>query len=199
MTNLTDKEIIEKIKINEDYLGIVYKNCKTYSIKFLRNLSNNKLNDYELEDIFHDAVIILYEKIIKGNFELTASLQVYLNSVCRFQLLNRFNKEKNSFEFQENFNNEDDENQNFNPNIVDDLEPIEDENETKFNAIERALMKIKEAGGNCYELLTQFWYHKKSMNELTEIFGYTNADNAKNQKARCQKRLEKLAFNELNN
>ena len=92
-----------------------------------------------------------------------------------------------------------DENENFNPNIVDDLEPIEDEKETKFNAIEKALMKMKEAGGNCYELLTQFWYHKKTMNELTEIFGYTNADNTKNQKSRCQKRLEKLAFNEWNN
>ena len=37
------------------------------------------------------------------------------------------------------------------------------------------------------------------MNELAETFGYSNADNTKNQKARCQKRLEKLAFNELNN
>lgn len=197
MNNLNDIELIEKIKTNEDYLGVVYKNCKSYSIKFLHNLSYNKLNDYELEDIFHDAVIILYEKIIKGNFELTASLQVYLNSVCRFQLLNRFNKDKNSFEFQENFN--EDEIQNFNPNIIDDLEPIEDEKETKFNVIEKALMKMKEAGGNCYELLTQFWYHKKTMNELTQIFSYTNPDNTKNQKARCQKRLEKLAFNELKN
>ncbi len=199
MNKLNDIELIEKIKTNEDYLGVVYKNCKSYSIKFLHNLTYNKLNDYELEDIFHDAVIVLYEKIIQGNFQLTSSLQTYLNSVCRFQLLNRFNKDKNSFEFQENFNEDSDENQNFNHNIMDHLEPIEDEKETKFNAIEIALMKMKEAGGNCYELLTQFWYHKKSMNELTEIFGYTNADNTKNQKARCQKRLEKLTFNEWNN
>ena len=36
------------------------------------------------------------------------------------------------------------------------------------------------------------------MNELTAVFDYSNADNTKNQKARCQKRLEKMAFNELN-
>jgi RNA polymerase sigma factor (sigma-70 family) len=199
MTNLTDKELIESIKINEDHLGIVYKKCKSYSIRFIQNLSQNSISVDEIEDIYHDAVIILYEKIISGNFELTSSIQTYLNSVCRFQLLNRFNKDKNRFEFQENFNSDNDENQKFNPNIVDELEPIEDENEIKFNAIEKALLKIKEAGGNCYELLTLFWYHKKSMSELTGIFGYTNEVNTRNQKMKCQKRLEKLAFNELKN
>ena len=58
---------------------------------------------------------------------------------------------------------------------------------------------MKDAGGHCYELLTLFWYHKKSMNDLTQHFGYTSADNTKNQKARCQKRLEKIAYNELKN
>ncbi len=37
------------------------------------------------------------------------------------------------------------------------------------------------------------------MNELTEVFGYSNEANTKVQKSKCQKRLEKLAFNELNN
>jgi hypothetical protein len=57
---------------------------------------------------------------------------------------------------------------------------------------------MKAAGGHCYELLTLFWYHKKSMNELTTEFGYTNEVNTRNQKAKCQKRLEKIAYNELN-
>ena len=86
----------------------------------------------------------------------------------------------------------------YNPLIIDTLEEFEDTKEKQFNAIEKALEKIKEAGGHCYELLTLFWYHKKSMNELSEVFGYSNADNTKNQKARCQKRLEKLTFELMN-
>ena len=58
---------------------------------------------------------------------------------------------------------------------------------------------MKDAGGHCYELLTLFWYHKKSMNDLTAEFGYTNEVNTRNQKSKCQKRLEKIAFNELKN
>lgn len=199
MENLNDQELVTRIKQNPDCLGIVYKQCKNYSIKFMRNMTSNKMAEYELEDVFHDAVIVLYEKIIKGDFILTASLQVYLNSVCRFQLLTKFRKDKKVTDFQENSENDDDDSpMAYRSTITDSLEETEEETEEQFRAIERALLKMKAAGGHCYELLTLFWYHKKSMNELTTVFGYSNADNTKNQKAKCQKRLEKMAFNELN-
>jgi len=199
MENLTDTELVVQIKQNQDYLGIVYKRCKQYSMLFMRKMTTNKFNDYELEDVFHDAVIVLYEKIISSDFILTASLQTYLNSVCRFQLLNKLGKEKSHADYEENLDADDSESpMSYKSSITDCLEPIEDEKETQFNAIETALIKMKAAGGNCYELLTLFWYHKKSMNELTTVFGYSNADNTKNQKAKCQKRLEKMAFNEMN-
>ena len=157
------------------------------------------MNDYELEDVFQDANIILYEKIIKGDFVLTASFQTYINSVCRFQLLNKLGKEKLNADYEDNTNTDGDENpMNFLSNITDSLDNIESPREDQFNAIEIALEQLKSAGGHCYELLTLFWYHKKSMNELTIEFGYNNSDTTKNQKSKCQKRLEKLAYNEIN-
>ena len=197
MKNFEEQKLVDKIRQNQDYLGVVYKQCKLYSIKFMKNLTNNKMTDYELEDVFHDAVIILYEKIIGGNFQLTASIQTYINSVCRFQLFKKLEKDNKIADFQDNFENDSESNNPINLQTTDGLEDIEYEDESKFTAIENALLKIKEAGGNCYELLTLFWYHKKSMNELTSIFGYSNADTTKNQKSKCQKRLEKIAFNEL--
>jgi RNA polymerase sigma factor (sigma-70 family) len=198
MEKLSDNELVLRIKDNQDYLGVIYKQCKSYSMKFMQKMTHGTKNDYELEDVFHDAVIVLYEKIIGGNFELTASLQTYLNSVCRFQLLNKLGKEKLHSDFEDNTNADDDENpMSYKSTITDSLDEIEDPKESQFNAIESALLKMKEAGGNCYELLTLFWYHKKSMNELTTVFGYSNADNTKNQKAKCQKRLEKMAYNEM--
>ena len=194
----SDQELLKKIKENSDNLGYVYKNCKSNSIRFMKKMTS-KMNEYELEDVFQDAILVLYEKITKGNFELTCSFQTYLNSVCRFQLLHNFNKSEITVDFIENNEDEDDNSELSYLNITDSLDVIDNTNEPYFQAIEKALLKIKEAGGHCYELLTLFWYHKKSMNELAETFGYSNADNTKNQKARCQKRLEKLAFNELNN
>jgi hypothetical protein len=36
------------------------------------------------------------------------------------------------------------------------------------------------------------------MQQLAEMFGYTNADNAKNQKYKCLMRLKKLFFSQYN-
>lgn len=198
--HLTDKELVLLIQQSQDYLGEVYKRCKQYSISFMRKIANGSLNDYELDDVFHDAILVLYEKIIKGNFELTASLQTYLNSVCRFQLLNKIEKNKLNSDYGDDAVGEENcDPMNYDTRITDCLDAIEDPKESRFIALERALEIIKAAGGHCYELLTLFWYHKKSMNDLTQHFGYSNSDNTKVQKSKCQKRLEKIAYNELKN
>jgi RNA polymerase sigma factor (sigma-70 family) len=199
--HLTDPELVQLIQQNQDYLGEVYKRCKSYCIQFMRKMTNGSKSDYELDDVFHDSILVLYEKIVSDNFELTASLQTYLNSVCRFQLLNKIGKEKLHSDYDEHIGKDDDEDHpmSYRLSITDSLEEIEDPKESQFTAIERALIIMKETGGHCYELLTLFWYHKKSMNDLTAIFGYTNEVNTRNQKSKCQKRLEKMAFNELNN
>jgi RNA polymerase sigma factor (sigma-70 family) len=167
----------------------------------MRNMTNGAQNDYELEDVFQDAILVLYEKIIGGNFELTSTLQTYLNSVCRFQLLNKLGKDKKYSDYDEPLGKDDDDYNamSYNASITDTLDEIEDAKESQFTAIERALEAMKDAGGHCYELLTLFWYHKKSMNDLTQHFGYSNSDNTKVQKSKCQKRLEKIAYNELKN
>lgn len=197
---LNDQDLLVKIKENSEVLGVVYKRCKFNSVRFMQKMTSGSLNDYELDDVFHDAIIILYEKIVDGNFELSCALQTYINSVCRFQLLNKIGKSKLSADFEENINHDDDDESpmNYKLTITDSLDEIEDPTDAQFTALETALMKLKAAGGHCYELLTLFWYHKKSMNELTTEFGYNNSDTTKNQKAKCQKRLEKIAFNEMN-
>ena len=199
---LKDQEIISKIKENSDALGIVFKKCKPGAIQFLRKINYQSNERIDIEDIFQDAILVLYENIVNKDFILASntSLQTYLNSVCRNQLLKKIGK-NNVVELKENKGNDEDhvEVMEFNPLIVDELEEFVDIKEQQFNAMEKALEKIKQAGGHCYELLTLFWYHRKSMCELSEVFGYSNADNTKNQKARCQKRLEKLTFELMNN
>jgi RNA polymerase sigma factor (sigma-70 family) len=200
--NYTDQELIFKIKEDSEALGIVYKKCKSNALQFLRKINYQANERIDIEDIFQDSIIVLYENITNRDFELASntSLQTYLNSVCRNQLLKKIGK-NNAVELNENQGNDDDEQDNsmqFNPLIVDTLEEFEDTKEKQFNAIEKALEKIKAAGGHCYQLLTLFWYHKKSMNDLTTEFGYTNQVNTRNQKAKCQKRLEKLTFELMN-
>jgi RNA polymerase sigma factor (sigma-70 family) len=200
--NYTDQELILKIKEDSEALGIVYKKCKSSALQFLRKINYQSNDRIDIEDIFQDAIIVLYENIIYRDFVLASNttLQTYLNSVCRNILLKKIVNNK-AVELNENkeMDDDNDDSMRFNPLITDSLEEFEDSTEQQYNAIEKALEKMKAAGGHCYELLTLFWYHKKNMNELAEIFGYTNAANTKNQKARCQKRLEKITFDLMNN
>lgn len=197
--NLTDQELLVKIKENSDYLGIVYKRCKANCLGFMRKMTSGKISDYELEDVFQDANIILYEKIVKGDFVLTATFQTYLNSVCRFQLLNTLEKSKLTTDYQDNSDDDDDENPNgYHSSITDSLDAVDHSNEPQFLALETALEKMKAAGGHCYELLTLYWYHKKSHDEIAKIMNYSNDKTSKKQKSGCQEKLRKLSYNELN-
>lgn len=192
---LSDAELIPLIKENQEYLGIIYKRCKSYSIRFMINMTGGKMKNDDLEDIYQDSILIFYEKIIGGDFVLTSKIQTYINSVCRFQLLNKHKIASKTISY---VNNGDEENhESYDDKITDTLDKIEDPKEKQFTAIEKALEKMKDAGGKCYQILTLFWYHKKSMNEIATICNYTNAANAKNQKSRCQEKLRKMASNEF--
>ena len=200
ISNLTDQELLIKIRENSDYLGEVYKRCKPNCFSFIRKMTNGSVSESDFEDTYQDASIILYEKIINVNFVLTSSFQTYLNSVCRFQVLNSIKKSKLNTAYIEDSDDDDDENpMGYRSSITDSLDEIGDQKETQFLAIEIALELMRNGKGDCYQILTQFWYHKKSMNDLVDMFGHKNDKSAKTQKHKCQEKLRKLAFNELKN
>ena len=197
-SNLTDQELLTRIKENNDYLGIIYTRCRSNSLSFMKKMTSGNIKGYDYEDVFHDATLALYENILKGDFILTVKIQTYLNSICRNILLSTINKSKLNLDYFED-SDSDDNPMEYKSSITDSLDDIDYSNEPLFLAIERALESIKNSGGRCFDLLTQFWYKSKSMKELTEIFEYTNEGNTKNQKSRCQERLRVLSYNELKN
>lgn len=54
-------------------------------------------------------------------------------------------------------------------------------------------------GEPCRGIIEDFYIHDLSMEAISEKFGYTNADNAKNQKYKCLQRLKKLFFAKYKN
>jgi DNA-directed RNA polymerase specialized sigma24 family protein len=79
--------------------------------------------------------------------------------------------------------------------VDEDIEDHERIN-TEFNMMERS---INSLGEPCKSLLDAFYIQKRSMQEISASFGYTNADNAKTQKYKCLMRLKKLFFSQYKN
>jgi len=207
-SELSDSELLERIRLDSSLVEIVYKRCKLNSMRFMRNRWSTK-SEEDLEDIFQDAIKVLIERINGGGFNLTngATFQTYLNSVCRNQLLRR-HRDSGTFIELNDVQNDDSENQDeyvnstqndsFSSSITDYLTEIEGENEPLFQALERAFGDLRNSGGHCHEMLVMFWYQNCSIRELTEHFGYTTDVNTRNQKSKCQNRLRTMAFDILN-
>jgi RNA polymerase sigma factor (sigma-70 family) len=149
-------------------------------------LSNNGSYD-DAMDLFQEAMILLYEKAVAGELELNCKLKTYLYSICRRLWLKRLQQIKRTGTPVETL-------EEIIP-VEEDLEEQEKKNEA-FLQMEKAMQRLGEP---CKSLLEAFYIHKKAMNEISEEFGYTNSDNAKNQKYKCLMRLKKIFFNHYKN
>ena len=176
----TDSEIVLGILNNSE---IVLKRLyTTYFPMILQLIINNNGNEDDAKDIYQEAIIVLYNKIKSGEFELSSKLKTYIYSVCRrlwlkrLSQMNRYGGDIRDFE---------------------DHLPVEEEldkhndRDLQFNKMESALQLLGEP---CKTIMEDFYIHNRSMQDICERFGYTNADNAKTQKYKCLQRLKKLFF-----
>ena len=149
-------------------------------------VTNNNGSFDDARDIFQEAMITLYEKVQLDNFALTCQIKTYLFSICknlwlkRLQQMGKYSAPLSS--------------QEETISVEEDLDEFE-KKDAAFAIMDRALNSLGEP---CKSLLEGYYLNKKGMQELASQFGYTNADNAKNQKYKCLMRLKKLFFAQYN-
>ena len=138
-------------------------------------------------DLFQETVIVLFEKVRTGRFELQCLLKTFIYSVAWRLWLKKLQQEQRYNGQTEN---------------LEEIAAVEEEIELHlkkqqdFTIMESAMNKIGEP---CKSLLSAFYLQKKHMTVIAQEFGYTNADNAKTQKYKCLVRLKKLFFAQYKN
>jgi RNA polymerase sigma factor (sigma-70 family) len=149
----------------------------------LNFILNNNGSREEAKDIYQEAVIIFYENIQSEKFHLTCKIKTYLYSVCRRLWLKRLTEKRK-----------------FTGGIEDSEKFIQIEEEESGKEEDEAerlrLMgsSLQQLGEPCRTLINDYYVQEMNMEEIAEKFGYTNPDNAKNQKYKCLKRLKKFFF-----
>jgi RNA polymerase sigma factor (sigma-70 family) len=174
-----EQETLQGIALgHKKSLEWVYKHCFTTTKKMVIKLGGDT---DEAWDVFQEAITILYQKCSTEGISLECRINTYLTSVSRNLWLKRFKQIANT-------------------NSPAEWEEIEDvtvdvdvflQKEKDLTLLENMLEKI---GDPCQKMLIAFYFQKKSMQQICEDFGYTNADNAKTQKYKCLTRLKKLFF-----
>lgn len=119
-------------------------------------------------DIFQEAVVIYYEKLLNENFETEVSDGAYLMGIVKKLWLKHCEKSL----------------------CTERLEYHEvSVEEIKKPLTQKLLLHLKQSGERCLDLLQSFYYEKLTMKQLANRFGYRSERSATVQKYKC---LEKV-------
>ncbi len=176
----TDREVVLGILNNsEEALNKLYIGYYPMVLQFILN---NSGDEDDAKDVYQEAIIVLYDKIKGGSFELSSKLKTYLYSVSRRiwlkKLAQQSKKTNNIADFEDVL-------------AVDEDFEIHEQKDQQFDQMKKALESLGEP---CKTIIQDFYIHNLSMQDICEKFGYTNTDNAKTQKYKCLQRLKKLFF-----
>ena len=175
--NDNEKGLMDSIRDGNSklrYLALreVYDKC-FYSIEsyVLRNRGAKE----DAKDIFQDAMAIVYKNIVSGKFKEESSLKTYLFSISKNLWLQKLKKIHMS--------------SSLSMDTVGNLPEHADSLEINLTALNELMTELKE---DCQKLLLGFYYERKSMKDLMEIFKLGSEQAAKNKKLRCMDSLIRL-------
>jgi RNA polymerase sigma factor (sigma-70 family) len=172
----TDREVVLGILNNsEDALNKLYTG---YFPMVLQFILNNNGDEDDAKDVYQECIIILYNKIKTGEFELTSKLKTYIYSVSRRIWLKKLSQQSKKSN---------------NVTEFEDIAAVE-VHEAKDLQFEKMGSALANLGEPCKTIIQDFYINNLSMQDISEKFGYTNTDNAKTQKYKCLQRLKKLFF-----
>ncbi len=176
---------VKEIKENENRaLKLLY---KTYRVDVIAWLEKTYSLDYETTaDIFQQAVIIFYDKVIQNKLsEETGNVKAYLYGICKNKALEQIKYIKKEHDKKQNY---------LTGSIVENKDQENDLKQKNIKIIQKFLEKM---GNPCKEILELFYYKSWDFEEICEKMSYKNVNTTKNLKYKCLKRLRLLFFDHV--
>lgn len=155
------------------------------------------LSRSDCEDIFQEAFIVLYNKILEGHLALTASMSTYFIGICRNKALERLRgmgQELNIIDDYPSMTKD-----VYEDERIDRLLALEDNTElieSRKEAIVRDI--VSKLPAPCDKILWGFYRDGFSMKTLAQMYNYKSEGSVKVTKHRCSEKF-KARFMEIAN
>jgi len=184
MVDYSNIDLLNGILRNDTIvLQYVYKNFYS-KINFF--IKKNSGDDDDANDIFQEAIIIIYRKLKANELVLDCTFETYLYSVCRFLWLKQLDKRKIEKEKIKD-------NHDYNEDIYDDgLEKVADLNE-RYRLFQKHFVNL---GKDCQKVL-QLYFDKVPLKNIAQIMGFKSEKYAKKRKFKCKEYLIKSIKQDL--
>ena len=173
---MTDKRFIDGLlRHDSKIIEEIYKN---YAHRIQIHIQKNGGTAEDAKDVFHNALMVIFQKAKTGKFELTSRFYTYLFSVCHFIWDREKKKKSNNTVTIET------------PDRLTDTEDIERRifEREKHNIFKEQFSRLDKF---CQQILELF-FQQKSMTEIAKLLELKNEHTARTRKYRCQKGLEKM-------
>ena len=149
-------------------------------------VKKNNGDDDDANDIFQEAIIILYRKLKANDLVLDCTFETYLYSVCRFLWLKQLDNRKLEKEKIKD-------NHEYNDDIYDDgLEKVVDLND-RYKLFQKHFTNL---GKDCQKIL-QLYFDKVPLKSIAQIMGFKSEKYAKKRKFKCKEYLIKSIKQDL--
>ncbi len=175
MSNANEEYI--KAIVNGDNPGLqrIYEDFLP-RIRYL--VTTNGGREADAQDVFQNAIILIYEKAKKPDFKLSSGFYTLLHGICRNLWGNRL--QKKSFKEvtipeQLKYSSEDD--------VQADIEQLEEQNVFWES--------FRQLGADCQKLLRLF-FDKEKMDKITQLMGFGSVSYTKKRKFQCKEKLVEL-------
>lgn len=177
----TNTLAIEDFKKNSNVaFAILYQKYFAYTKKFVLN---NKGNLEDAEDIFQDALVILYEKLFTDDFKAHTCLGYYISGISKNLWLKKLRNKEFPIEIPENY-------------YATHQEEINLAIENERDYWDRLNGYINSISSHCKNLIQDIFMKNKSIEEIQTKYQYSSKHNAQNQKHKCVEQIRKIKNND---
>ena len=174
---VTNKIALSDFKKNSDLaFGVLYKSYFKYTKNFVQKNSGS-LED--AQDIFQDALIILYEKLNADNFQVYTCLENYVTGIAKNLWLKKLRNYQFSEEISENYYQ------------IHQAE-INDAIENERNYVDKLHDYISSISQHCQNLIQDIFMKNRSIEEIQNKYNYSTKQNAQNQKYKCVEQIRRI-------
>lgn len=173
----SDRRIVERIRKNDrTVLGELFIEYERLVIDQVRRLGGNTT---AAEDLLQEAIIVLWQNVISGRFEVTSKISTYIAAVVKNRYLSEQRKKGSTRPLSTEINPKDPD-----PSPLDLFLDQE-----KNRLIDEAMHKLNEV---CRKILIMFYFEKRALADIALSLNFANEQVAKSKKYQCKKALKDI-------
>jgi RNA polymerase sigma factor (sigma-70 family) len=179
MNHLNLEEIVESIR-KEDRKVLLYL-YRSYYPSVKKFILNNSGSSEDAEDIFQDALLLIYLKIKENNLTLCCNLSTFIFSVSKFLWLKTLSKRKINVKI----------------TLLDEIIDADCNFHEDYIWMEKRKLimeAIREMSPDCQKIMN-LYLENTPEERIVAIMGYSSIQYARNRRTSCKDRLVKKLWN----